>query len=56
MNWLRTQLFLLEQHIRWNKWANARIKEAKKQANKDFDKCLGMNCDKCRCGASIDCE
>lgn len=56
MNWLREKLFLLEQHIRWQKWANARIAEAKKQKNLEYEKCLFMNCDKCRCGAVIDCE
>ena len=56
MNWLRTQLFLFIQHWNWGKWQRARIAEAKKQKNLDYEKCLFTNCDKCRCGAIIDCE
>ena len=38
------------------KWANALIAKAEQSNNQDYQKCLGMNCDKCRCGYKNDCE
>ena len=37
-------------------WAQTVIDKAERSANEDYQKCLGMRCDKCRCGYKNDCE